>query len=270
MHYDVVQDPDLDFNERLRMEFGWKEVAEGLTKVIFGYGTLLLGTTLGFGMVLLSVTGLADGHPAGKVGKPSNFSLWMFYLGCGILSVIGLISYCMVIGGQFRCMMGAAERNGARWFMFTCCACLFFGPAFELASGIASFQLLQEIRKNPAAIRDLQLNPLSQWLHLIGFVISMIYPVCFVLFLRATAVCLRAEGHVTVISIFLVLIGALMVGTCFMLYQFPPGGKPAPPDLWLMLGGAWAVALLVYIILIFAIKACIHSVMANVKSPLEM
>jgi hypothetical protein len=271
MNYEAVHDPELDFNERLRMEVGWDDVGSGLSRVLFGYCVLLLGTGLGIGMVLLSLYGLADG-PAPKpgLGRPSNFSLWLLYLGMGILSVIGLISYCIIVGGQFRCMMGAAERHGARWFMFICIACLFFAPAFEFASGVANFQAIQEVRKNPHAVRDFQLNPMGQWLHLIGFVISMAYPVCFVLFLRAVAVCLRSDAHIMMVNAFLVVAAAIIASTCYVLYLHPPGGKPIPYEHLVMLGAAWLLVLVLYVGLILVIRGCIYTVMGNVKSPLEM
>jgi hypothetical protein len=273
MNYEIVQDPELAFNERLRMEFGWDEVASGLGRVMFGYVVLVLGVTLGLGMVMLSLYGLVDGGHATAakqaVGKPSNVSLWLLYLGLGILSIIGLISYGIVVGGQFRCMLGAAERHGSRWFMFVCIACLFFGPAFEFASGVASFQSVSDVHKNPQAVKDFQLNPLGQWLHIIGFVISMAYPVCFVLFLRSVAVCLRAEIYVMLVNAFLVLAVAVIAGTCYTFYQYPPGAKPVPPAQLLLLAGSWGILGLLYFGLIMVIRGCVVSVMGNLKSPLD-
>jgi hypothetical protein len=233
-----------------------------------------LGIGLGLGMVMLSLSGLADGATPGVAkaanARPSNFSLWLFYLGLGILSVIGLISYTIIVGGQFRCMMGAAERHGARWCMFVCIACVFFGPAFEFASGVASWQQVQELHKNPHAISEFRLNPLGQWLHVIGFVINMAYPICFVLFLRAVTVCLRSETHALLVTVFLVLALGLVAATCYVLYEHPPGGKPIPPAHLLLLAAAWAVTTVLYIGLIAVVRGCIHSVMGNVKSPLDM
>jgi hypothetical protein len=269
MNYPCVQDPELDFNERLRMEQGWGDVSNGLAKVLFGYGTLILGTVIGLGMVLISLYGLSDG-PMPKGAKPSNFSYWMLYLGLGILSVIGIISYSIIVGGQFKCMMGTPERNGARWLMFMAIACLFFGPAFEIASGIANWQAIQELKKNPAAVRDFRLNPLGQWLHLIGFGITMLYPLCFTLFLRAVAVCLRAETHVMLVNTFTVLAMSLVAATGYMLYQFPPGGKPPPAQMALLLFGGWFVMLILYIALIAVMRGCVVYVTGNLKSPLEV
>ncbi|HYV35749.1 MAG TPA: hypothetical protein VE988_08600 [Gemmataceae bacterium] len=266
---DVADAPELGFNERLRMEMGWTEVAKGLSQVLFGYLTLFLGTSVGFGLVALALWGL--GEAAGKKGaKVSNAVLWELYLGLGILSVIGLISYIIIVGGQFKCMMYAAERHGARWFMFLAIACLFLGPAFETASGIASWQAVQELKKNPGKFQDFHLNPLGQWLHLIGFCISMLYPLCFTLFLRAIAVCLRANIPVMVVNIFLVLATCLVAATGYTLYKHPAGGPTIPLQQAVLVGAGWGVVLLLYVGVICMIRVIIYGVMAQVRSPLEV
>src|SRR5438552_13679871 len=162
MNYEVVHDPELAFNEQLRMETGWGEVASGLNKVLFGYATLFIGVCIGFGLIVISIYNLTDPQQISQIGKkaastaakPSLGGLWCLYLGLGILSVIGFISYCIIVGGQFRCMNGAAERHGARWCMFVCIVCIFLSPAFEFASGVASYQSISELKKNPTKFQD--------------------------------------------------------------------------------------------------------------------
>src|SRR3954463_3489962 len=92
MSQEVLDEPELDFNEVLRMEFGWKDVSSGLSRVLMGYATLFLGTLLGFGLVAMALYGIGD-DVSRRGGKPSLTTLWELYLGLGILSVVGLISY---------------------------------------------------------------------------------------------------------------------------------------------------------------------------------
>jgi hypothetical protein len=271
MLYDMVQerqDPEVEQNERLRMELGWGEVAKGLTQVLVGYGVLFLGMVIGIGLVVISMFGLRDALMKG--GRPHNGDLWQFYIGLGIISVIGLISFGIVVGGQFKCMMYASERQGARWFMFMCMACLLLGPAFHAAAGIASRQALAEIKNNPAKMRDLQFGPFAHRMQMTGFVISMVYPLCFILFLRAIAACLRSPIHVMVVNIFLVFAAVLVAATGYVLYNHPPGSMVLPPVEALALGGGWLVLGVLYIMLIVLTRICITTVMARVKSPLEM
>src|SRR5437867_1187580 len=113
MNYEGVEEADLEFNDQLRMELGWSDVASGLNQVLVGYGSLVFGTTVGFGLILISMYGLPDETAKKVAAKPSMGHLWALYLGLGILSIIGFVSYVIIIGGQFKCMMGAAERHGA-------------------------------------------------------------------------------------------------------------------------------------------------------------
>jgi hypothetical protein len=276
MHYEVEHDPELDFNEQLRMEMGWGEVATGLNKVLFGYGTMFLGTTIGFGLVAIGLWGLGGVMPdemgrrsvTANAPRPALSNLWALYGGLGILSVIGLISYAIILGGQFRCMLGAAERHGARWFMFLCIACVFLGPLFHFASGISSWQAVSELRNNPRAIESFQLNPMGQWLQLIGFVISMFYPLFFLLFLRAVACCLRVDWQVMVVNVFLVIASGVTAATCYTLYLYRPGTKPIPSSHVLLLALGWGAVVLLYVCLIALTRVTIHRVMSQVKSPL--
>jgi hypothetical protein len=275
MYYEEERNPERDFNNQLRMELGWGDVAGGLSKVLFGYGILFAGTFIGLGLVLLSMFELGDEvtkdvgkkvlHPKATLG-----SLWALYAGLGILSVIGLISYCIILGGQFRCMMGAADRHGARWMMFLCIACVFLGPAFHFASGVSNWQQISELKNHPQRVENFQLNPLGQWLQLIGLCISMLYPLFFTLFLRAIGVCLRVEWHVIIINIFLVVAGLMVGATAYAMVFYRPGAKPIPALHATALGLGWVGILVIYVALIAVTRVVIYKVRSQVKSPLEM
>src|SRR5262249_44622668 len=145
MSVSVEHELSAELNERLRMEVGWQDVGKGLSQVLFGYVTIFVGVAVGVGLVLISPYGMGGQIRTGRT--PSLASLWQFYIGMGILSVIGLIGYIIIIGGQFKCMMGAAERHGARWFMFACITCLLIGPAFHFTSGFAGLQRYPELKR---------------------------------------------------------------------------------------------------------------------------
>jgi hypothetical protein len=269
MQYAVMNDPDVELNEHLRMELGWTGVSSGLTKVLFGYALFFVGAVTGIALLILALGGTA-GEMAKRGGKPSLTSLWELYIGLGILSIIGLLSYGLIIGGQFRCMFFAPERRGARWFMLLCIACLFLGPAFHVGSVIASWQGVQEVRNNPGRLHDFHLSVAGQWLQMSAFGASMLYPLCFCLFLRATAACLNAVVHVWIINLFLLLGACMAAATAYLLLQHPPGGKPIAMQELIMLNVGWGVLGLFYIGLILAMRVCIANVMSTVKSPLEM
>jgi hypothetical protein len=268
MLYETLEDPEVQHNKQLRMEFGWTGVAGGLTHVLVGYATMIVGIAVGVGFVILAFHNGMDGMLK-RGAKPSMGSIWMLYIGLGVLSLVGLLSYGFIIGGQFKCMFYASERHGARWFMLLCIACMVLGPACQVGSIIASWQVLKEARGNPAKLQEFQQVGPGRWMQLTAFGVSMLYPFCFCLFLRAVAVCLRAYKHATAINVFLGLGAALAVGTGYVLFQHPHGGGPTPVALMLAINGSWAVLGIVYIGLIAAMRICIGTVMGRVRSPLE-
>ncbi len=127
LKYEIVHDPEAEFNERLRMELGWGDVAKGLMQVLMGYGVLIAGTVLGVGLIALAIYSNVVEELARKNAKPSNGSLWQLYLGLGILSITGIISYGIIVGGQFKCLLHAPERHGRAGS----CSCA--SPACSLA-----------------------------------------------------------------------------------------------------------------------------------------
>jgi hypothetical protein len=269
MAIEIIDDPEVLFNECLRMEQGWRLVARGLGQVLVGYGVLFVGTVIGFGLVTLAMFTFQAAWVKGGL-KVGNGTWWELYLGLGILKVIWIISLGIIIGGQFKCMLHAAERHGTRWFMFLCTACLFLGPMFQVAAGIAGWQAIGELRANPAKFRDVNIGLLAQRLMMTGFAISILYPLCFTLFLRGIAKCLRSPVHVVLINIFLVFAGTLVAATMWLLYKIPMGGHPVAPQLALGVFAAWPLVLVIYVVLIAVTRMCILSTMSRVKSPLEL
>jgi hypothetical protein len=253
-----------ELNERLRMEVGWHDVGKGLTQVLFGYLTGFLGTAIGIGLVMLSLYGSGDNMSR---ARPSLGSLWQFYIGMGILSVVGLISYVFILGGQFKCMMGAAERNGARWFMFMCITSLIIGAAFHLASGVAGLRAYPDWRRGATTLQELQLTELGKVMQLAGFGVGLLYPLFFILFLRAIAACMNAYGYVKFINVYLVFAGALIAATAFMIYN--PSYFTRHPTETLLLAGGWVVSMLTYVVSILLIRVCIYQTMERLRSPLD-
>jgi hypothetical protein len=268
MAFAVVEDPEVEFNERLRMELGWGDVAAGLGKVLIGYTVLFVGVSIGVGLLVVAFIGFQADVAKGL--KPSNGHWWELYLGLGILKVIGIISMGIIIGGQFKCMLHAAERHGARWFMFMCIACLFLGPAFQVAAGIASWQAIAEIKNHPGKLDAFHFSPLAQRLLLTGFAISMLYPLFFILFLRAVATCLRLAKHALLIDVFLAFATLLAGATMYGLYKHPLGGPPVPPVPALLVAAGWLVVGVLYVGLIAMMRICINMVISRIRSPLEM
>jgi hypothetical protein len=255
-----------EMNERLRMEVGWTEVGKGLGQVLVGYLIGVVGTVVGVALIALSLYGIPEAGTL-KVRTQTNSSLWQFYIGLAILSLIGLFSFLYVAGGQFRCMMGASERQGARWFMFGCLTCLLMGPAFNIAAGIAGVQQAIDINRGPQAFTDIKYNQTGQYLKLIGFTISLLYPLSFLLFLRQTACCMHARAHSLVLSVFLMFAFPLVAVTGYYIYD--PQFAAKYEAVGALLGMGWLVLGAGYLAIILIMRLCVLRTMERVRSPLD-
>jgi hypothetical protein len=139
---------------------------------------------------------------------------------------------------------------------------------FQIAAGIAGWHEIAELRANPAKFRDVHLGLLAQRLLMTGFAISILYPLCFTLFLRGIAKCLRASVHVVLVNIFLVFAATLVAATMWLLYRLPMPAHHVPAQVALVVFAAWPLVLVVYVVLIALTRVCILSTMSKVKSPL--
>lgn len=267
MSYAVEEPLAAELNERLRMEVGWQDVGKGLTQVLVGYLVLFLGTALGVGLVLLAMYSMGE-HGGRVQQRPSLASLWQFYVGLGILSVIGLITFVIILGGQFKCIIGAAERHGARWYMFLCITSLIIGVVFHIASGVGGLRAYPEMRRGVATLQELQLTEVGKIMQLAGFGIGLLYPLFFILFLRAIAACMHATGYVRFINVYLLFATALSGVTAILILN-PQLFAKRPFEL-MMLGGGWVVSMIIYVITILIVRVCIYTTMERIRSPLDM
>src|SRR5262249_29742214 len=144
--------------------------------------------------------------------------LWYFYFGLAVVGLTNLFGFIIVASGQFRCMMGAAERFGARWFMFACLACLFISPTINIAASVAGAQPPLDIH-NPKSFTHIQYTQMGENLRLLGFALGLLYPLSFLLFLRSVACCMHSRGHVIALNVFLLIAMVLVAMTGYFLYD---------------------------------------------------
>jgi hypothetical protein len=273
MQAELDQDLTYEQNERLRMETGWNDVASGLARVIIGCLVALLGTAIGVGLVVLSaIPGLFGESSFRVAGRlPSLGSLWMLYIGLGILSVVGVFGYLITLAGHWRCLHGASERHGARWMMFFCLTCLFAAPALNIAAGIGGgMQRGPDLQKGARTFRDIQFTARARYMQMAGAAASLLYSLFFLLFLRAVARCHASSAHVMLVNFFLVFVGVLVGLTVYVGYMSFRDliREENDPRLWI--AGAWGICLIFELFLIGAIRSCIIKSMARVRSPLDM
>ena len=272
MQYDVEQDISQELNERLRMELGWTDVASGLTRVLVGYLVMFLGVVIGVTLVVLSAfPGLFGEGVTRPGGTLSIGSMWLLYIGLGILSIIGTFGYGLIMGGQWSCLQGASERHGARWLMFFCLTTLFAGPGLNAMACIGGgMRHGPDLQRGARTFAELQFSARARYMQLAGATATALYTVLFLLFLRAVAQCHASRAHVTLVNFYLVFVGTLIAITIYVGYLSFRGQikEDSDPRLWVL--GAWGVCLLFYLFLIGSIRACVVKSLNRVRSPLEM
>src|SRR5258708_38188677 len=89
-----------DLGNPLHMEFGWRAVANGLSRVLFGYFLMALGWTIGAAALFYAVYH-RDLEAGSKLSKQSS-SLFIFF-GIGFLGLASRISYAVSSAGKWRC-----------------------------------------------------------------------------------------------------------------------------------------------------------------------
>jgi len=268
--YETEQEYTHELNERLRMETGWKDVSSGLAMVLWGYLVFFLGTLVGVGMVVYSAYGWLFG-PGARAGRlPPLSTIWMFYIGLGILSVIGTFGYLIVMTGQWKCQHGAPERNGARWLMFFCLVCLLAGPALNIASYIGGMQRYPELSRGAGSLRQMRFTTTGHYMQLASYAASVLYSLFLLLFLRAVARCHNSPGHVMVVNLGLALVGGLVCLSGYLGFLSFRGAMPEDGILQICTAIGWLVTFVFYLFLIASVRRCILRSMERVCSPLDM
>src|SRR5207302_1175870 len=105
------------------------------------------------------------------------------------------------MGGQWRCLHGAAERHGARWLMFFCLTSLFAGPALNAASWVGGVTRGPDLQRGARTFGDIQFNTTGRTMQLASAVASLLYSLFFLLFLRAVARCHASRRHVMLVNV---------------------------------------------------------------------
>ncbi|MCI0456102.1 MAG: hypothetical protein L0Z62_03870, partial [Gemmataceae bacterium] len=258
MQYAIDTDSQAaELNERLRMEPGWNEVASGLGSILIGYLVFFVGTAAGVGLILWSIFNTLSAGGGRVAGMPSIGTVWIFYIGLGILSIVGTFGYLIVLAGHWRCMHGAAERHGARWLMFFCVTALFAGPALEVASYISGCQKGPELSRGASSFNDMQFTRTARYMQLAGAGATLLYTVLFLLFLRSVALCHGSRRHALLVNFFLLLMVLLVGGTVYVGYLTYTDPRAELARIRLGLIGAWGAIVLFYLILIGVLRGCI-------------
>lgn len=264
------QERPLSTNDHLRQELGWSEVRSGLGRILLGYLIIVGGSILAGGLIAVAIVHMIKTAGAARPGQgPKNLDigfLWIFYLGLGAMCLITLFGYASILIGHWRCLINVPERKGARWLLFASITCLLMGPALNLAAGF-SMEKGVEFRKGPEGFAELRFTAFAQKLQIAGAVTGMGSLVCFMLFLRASALCFDDYSRAAQVVAYLIYLGLLFVGSFYAAYGRIPPAKLIPVLVGLGVGSL--ISFIWYLCLIAGIRNCISEGLKQIKSPLD-
>jgi hypothetical protein len=271
LQYQTEPSHEIELNQLLRMELGWNDVRGGLGRVLFGYFVFLVGTLVGTGMVIWSAWGWLIGENNSPSQLPDIGQMWIFYVGLGILSVVGTFGYLFILAGQWKCLLAAPERQGARWLMFFATTCLFLGPAVNVASFIGGVQRAPQLSRGVRSLGEMQFSLAGQYLQLTSAGAGLLYAVFFILFLRAVARCHDSRHGNGLANFCLVLVVLLVAGSGFWLYTafygIPLRGELRQVPF--LVAGGWLMSFFLYLYLIASVRRCIADSLNRIRSPYD-
>jgi hypothetical protein len=195
--------------EALRYELGWREVAEALGQILWGYAILAFSILVGVaGVAMLYLSFVTRrGVPRGAA-PPSDISvLWVVLLGGAILVLLIILAYWKILVGKVRCAISSPERCGARWFIFSCALCIVIGPVLGIVNTVAQVTAVTDAIKDKQKAQGGRFQGFNaheeqklvdsvvakiNFGHAAGTLVSVFVTVFFIMFLRATGKCFKS------------------------------------------------------------------------------
>jgi hypothetical protein len=265
------------------LEGGWHEVRRGLHGLLLGYLCCFLCLAVFAGLVVFAVLQLTAPKPSISPGDVGT----LLFAGVLVLGLLLLGNYAMLLRGMWRCLMGAPEREGAKWWMFVSMLCTLASPALSVASPLiaegpkarrgapaagSGDKLTAALSREVNDYKGTALAPVMDaraYLRLAGNLIGLLSGVCFVLFLRAVALCFDAEARARLAELYLLFSLALLAGLLFTLFG-PSLSVVTRVRMLLLVGAGQLLAFLWYLGLIVSTSVCIAEGLARRRHPLGL
>ncbi len=261
----VTQDMlDRDLNECLTVELGWKDVAQGISKILIGYGVWIGGNVFGLLLVLMPLIQSGFKLNSARFGIEQ---MWMFYGGLGVLSVVGIIGFGIIMGGKWKCLLHAPERNGCRWQLFLCMACLAMSAALSILSTISGTKVQPEFTRGVAGLAQVRFTTAGVIFNLASVGLSMAYTCTFALFLRAIAKCMDSRWHVRMVDLFLSFVVPLTVASVLLAIKLATGDWSIAKML-IPVGAGWFLCFIYWFAMMFLLRSCIRKTLERVRDPI--
>jgi hypothetical protein len=262
----------------LLAETGWEEVSKGLLRILFAH--LLLIGTIGLFIFVLAVAGSEV-----DMANPGNQVTTLLVIAMvGIALVFGMacVSATMIVYGQWRCLMYAPERGGAKLLMFGVLFCTITGPALSTSFALSKWGTPppppvkhRRLTATDAAVQraefyrdNLTAQNTSGYVELACVGLGALANLMFILFLRAAASCWDDRLRVLMVDLYLGFV-LLLYGAAVYLFLGNPQLLLDEPQYLLLLGAGWVVGFVWYLFLLLLISTGIYYGVANKRSPLD-
>jgi hypothetical protein len=244
---------------------GWDEVKKGLLSILGGYALTILSLFIFIGLLLTVAVQVTTATAV--TTQKSNDAATILYVGAAIVLLSSLASFYFIIRGKWRCLMNAPEHCGVKWMMFVSLLCVAAGPPLSTASSFATepppgeartAQEVDKMRPNEKLqhYRDsVAPHGAVGYIRLASGFVSLLSTVFFVLFLRGVALSFEDQTRARIAEGYLVLVGAVAVGTVVVVVN--PTLLLTFPEVLLLLAGGWLLSFAGYLFLIVNTCACI-------------
>jgi hypothetical protein len=191
---------------------GWQEISKGLALVVRGYCVLIAGGPLAFLCIALACGGgPALLHPSTTQENRDDLLL----LGLLMVGLTALLSYGLVLLGQWRCLMYAPERQGARELMYVCLNLVIIASLMNVAGAVLDgARTYAVLRQGAAGVERLNWHGAGPFLQLGSGVVGLLASLIFSQFLRTVASCFDDRARVRSVDFNLAFLGLLLGGSC--------------------------------------------------------
>jgi hypothetical protein len=228
-------DTPLEFNSPT----GWRAIRRGLALVMGGYFVLIGGGVLALLFVWL---GIGAGPTARPVGQGMTDKEGFLLLGVLMLGLTALLSYGLVLAGQWHCLMYAPQGQHAKELMYACFHCVLLGSILSAAGACLDCGRTYDILWDGLAeVGKIDLFSPGNVLLVAGAVLGLVNMLVFSQFLRRVASCFQDRARQRVVDLNLGFVGLLLGGSFGALFYVPRIGLRGALLPWLAVG--WLLCL---------------------------
>jgi hypothetical protein len=173
------------------------------------------------------------------------------------------------MGGKWKCLINASERNGCRWLLFLCLASLAMSAALSVLSSLAGVKVQPEFSRGVLGLGQIRFSTAGVIFNLASVGLSMLYTCTFALFLRAVAQCMDSRWHVRMVDLFLSFFVPLTIATGYLAFKLVTGDvHMVKPILSLSVGFGWVACFAFWLVMIALVRSCIFKTVNRVRDPM--